>query len=464
MLFLPSSSSLSRTLRASPPCGRGSVPQILPTKPLQHPEKEAGPPSLASPGQPQKQCQYRSQLQASRLQQARLHHLPRRRAQRRPLQMSQSKHHQLRQQLPTAAIAPPEPEGPPPGFENPITAPSQRKGRKLTVVQVECDKCQSLVLRGMTHCDVCSAELASNTELPEETVTRLSVLRRQQLARAGLARTESPVSDYINAGLSLRVVSASGRGNMSPEAIMIQDARSRMKRADKCGFQSIEDRFEHDVHFMERMLQMGYDYRAAQRQDGLCHVHLANPPRNKAQVSLGLGYDEDHSLARLAYIDVAPDRFPQAMDYIPEQWCVIYRTNILSLREYAEYINSPKSHRGLLAWDGVHHVQQDSALEERQLCHDNLSAARRDVVNKQTQEQRQQQGKGKRKSSTGGDETPASKAKGAPPPSPVSPRASGSASSLWGWSSWNSSEWGEQRQWDRRSQDWSSSQSWWHRR
>ena len=162
----------------------------------------------------------------------------------------------------------------------------------------------------MTHCDVCSAELASNTELPEETVTRLSVLRRQQLERAGLARAECPISDYINAGLSLRVVSASGRGNMSPEAIMIQDARSRTKRADKCGFQSIEDRFEHDVQFMERMLQMCYDYRAAQRQDWLRHVHLANPPRNRAQVSLGLGYDEDHSLARLAYIDVAPDRFP----------------------------------------------------------------------------------------------------------------------------------------------------------
>ena len=124
------------------------------------------------------------------------------------------------------------------------------------------------------------AELATNTELPEEAVTRLSVLRKQQLARAGLARTECPVSDYIKAGLNLRVVSASGRGNMSPEAIMIQDARSRMKRADKCGFQSIEDRFEHDVQFMERMLQMGYDHRAAQRQDWLCHAHLANPPRN----------------------------------------------------------------------------------------------------------------------------------------------------------------------------------------
>ena len=38
------------------------------------------------------------------LQQARLRHLPRRRAQRHPLQMSQSKHHQLRQQLPAAAM------------------------------------------------------------------------------------------------------------------------------------------------------------------------------------------------------------------------------------------------------------------------------------------------------------------------------------------------------------------------
>ena len=147
--------------------------------------------------------------------------------------------------------------------------------------------------------------------LPETTVTHLADLRREHLARAGVAKSENLLSEYIQAGLKLRVTSQSGRGNISPEAALIQEARNRRRRAEKCGFQSIEDRVEHDVQFMERMLQMGRDFTAAQKQDWLCHVHLANPPRRKAQVSLGLGYDSDHTLARLAYVDVVPEQYPE---------------------------------------------------------------------------------------------------------------------------------------------------------
>ena len=194
---------------------------------------------------------------------------------------------------------------------------------------------------------------------------------------------------------------------------------------------------------------MGHDFRAAQRQDWLCHVHLANPPRNRAQVSLGLGlgYDEDHALARLAYVDVVPEQYPEAMDYIAEQWCILYRTNILSVREYSEYAKTPNAHRDLLAWDGVHSIDRENSLEDiRRICRDCHAAARNDVISKLNQEQRQQQGKGKRKSHSEAG-APTSKAKGAQLPSSVSPTASASSSS-WGWSSWSWGQWGEQRQWD----------------
>ena len=105
-------------------------------------------------------------------------------------------------------------------------------------------------------------------------------------------------------------------------------ARNRRRRAEKCGFHSIE-------------LQMGHDFRGAQRQDFLCHYHLATPPRSRAQLNLHLDYDDDHTLARLACVDVVPEQFPEAMDYIVEQWCVFYRANVLSLREYAEYVKTP---------------------------------------------------------------------------------------------------------------------------
>ena len=279
--------------------------------------------------------------------------------------------------------------------------------------------------------------------------------RREHLGRAGVSRSGNWLADYEDAGLKFRVTSASGRGNSSPEAALIQEARNRRRRAEKCGFHSIEDRCEHDLQFMERMLQMGYDFRGAQRQDFLCHCHLANPPRSRAQVSLGLGYDDDHTLARLAYVDVVPEQFTEAMDYIVDQWCIFYRTNVLSLREYSEYIKTPKAHRNLLAWDGVHVIDLDQPMVNlRQICDASHAAARQDVINKIGQEQRQQQAKGKRKSTTKG---------GAQPPSSVSPTAATSSSS-WGWRSrdWSEgwSQWGEQRLWSRGAWDWSSSESW----
>ena len=90
--------------------------------------------------------------------------------------------------------------------------------------------------------------------LPETTVKHLADLRREHLARAGVAKSENLLSEYVQAGLKLRVTSQSGRGNISPEAALIQEARNRRRRAEKCGFHSIEDRVEHDLQFMERML------------------------------------------------------------------------------------------------------------------------------------------------------------------------------------------------------------------
>ena len=135
--------------------------------------------------------------------------------------------------------------------------------------------------------------------LPETRVKHLADLRREQLARASVAKSENLLSEYVQAGLKLRVTSQSGRDNVSPEAALIQEARNRRRRAEKCGFHSIEDRVEHDLQFMERTLQMGHDFRAAQKQDWLCHC-----------------------LARLAYVDVVPEHFPEPMDYITEQWCI----------------------------------------------------------------------------------------------------------------------------------------------
>ena len=123
---------------------------------------------------------------------------------------------------------------------------------------------------------------------------------------------------------------------------------------------------------------------------------------------------------------------------------MFYRANILALREYSEHIKTPEAHRKLLAWDGVHTVDQDQPMVDlRQICNASQAAARQDVINKLGQEQRQQRAKGKRKSTSEGG-SPAAKAKGSEPPSTVRPTEASSSSS-WGWRSRDWSEGSSQR-------------------
>ena len=93
----------------------------------------------------------------------------------------------------------------------------------------------------------------------------------------------------------------------------------------------------------------------------------------------------------------------------------MYHANVLSLREYSEYVRTPQAHRDLLTWTGVHAISLDDPLGHLR-PQESHAAARNDVISKLNQEQRQQQSKGKRKSQT--DE-------GAP--------TTTSSSSSWGW-------------------------------
>ena len=140
---------------------------------------------------------------------------------------------------------------------------------------------------------------------------------------------------------------------------------------------------------------IGHDFRGAQPQDFLCHCHLANPPRSRAQVSLGLGYDDDHTLARLAYVDVVPEQYTQGNGLHRGAMVPLLSHQVLSLREYAEYVKTPKAHRNLMDVD-------QPMVNLRQICDASHAAARDDVISKLGQEQRQQQAKGKRKTTTEG--------------------------------------------------------------
>lgn len=114
------------------------------------------------------------------------------------------------------------------------------------------------------------------------------------------------VSEYEQLGLEMRVAAPGGRGNTSPEAAMVQECRNRYRRAEKSGYHSMEDRYTNDIPFMERMLEINGIRFKGGPEARLSHTcSLCNPPRSSAQVSLRVAYDEDHSLARLAYVDIS---------------------------------------------------------------------------------------------------------------------------------------------------------------
>ena len=109
---------------------------------------------------------------------------------------------------------------------------------------------------------------------------------------------------------------------------------------------SILERFSQVAVFAASLLNEGENKYDCERYDLLRHAHLPKVDRTKAQMQLGVSEqsEQEHPAARLVYLDVhdqkeVPDRF----DYIGQSWLFMYRAEIYSQEEYADFL---KQHPG----------------------------------------------------------------------------------------------------------------------
>ena len=74
---------------------------------------------------------------------------------------------------------------------------------------------------------------------------------------------------------------------MSPEADLLNRAKSRFERAVNLGYKSVLDRFSKDATFAESLLDEGVNEYDCERYELLEPAHFPKPDRTKAQVRLG---------------------------------------------------------------------------------------------------------------------------------------------------------------------------------
>ena len=175
---------------------------------------------------------------------------------------------------------------------------------------------------------------------------------------------------------------------MSTESQFVRDCHKPSK-AEETGYQSIQDRYNHDLRFADRMNAMGFRLNDGHTMDLLSRAHLANPPRHIAQIRLGVGYnvEADHQLVRRVYSEWrSPAQVPEPFNHYESNWFFLYQFKTMSTEEYVRYLQKPGSSRSLLTWKGVIAIDVDNVYYQiEDIIRENLPIVLADVDRKLTQ-------------------------------------------------------------------------------
>eukprot|EP00435_Cladocopium_sp_Y103_P019544 s3580_g4.t1 len=147
------------------------------------------------------------------------------------------------------------------------------------------------------------------------------------------------------------------RGLTSVEGSVLQDAKDKLRRAKQMGYEGVEDRYASDAQFCDRVHQEGKGVQDCIRCDFLAFAHLPDPSRTRKQISAGVAAnaEHDHLLTKLIYIDHPHglQGFPPEFRYLEKEWAFMFGRHLMSEAEFLTYLQKPRTHRGLLTWNGV---------------------------------------------------------------------------------------------------------------
>ena len=72
------------------------------------------------------------------------------------------------------------------------------------------------------------------------------------------------------------------------ESTFLKDSRDRHRRARELGYEGVEDRYDSDIQFCDRMHQEGKDVSNCVFDDMFAYAHLPDPPRTRPQFVAGV--------------------------------------------------------------------------------------------------------------------------------------------------------------------------------
>ena len=148
------------------------------------------------------------------------------------------------------------------------------------------------------------------------------------------------------------------RGLMSLESSMFKESRDRHRRALELGYLGVEDRYDCDATFCDRMHQDGKDAASCIFDDMFAYAHLPDPPRTRSQFSAGISANAANAnvLAKLLFVKnpKGPDGYPtEFKEAWTKPWGFIFGRKVMTQRGYMDYLEKKGAVRDLLTWRGV---------------------------------------------------------------------------------------------------------------
>ena len=352
--------------------------------------------------------------------------------------------------------------------------PSRARRVYLEVRQKEpftgyCPVCMVDYISGQQVCTTCGFDDLpvdeSGEVKPKEPNRRSQYLskRAKKLAEFGIHGSVS--QSMLNALTQDQVAELAKemgrRGLMSLESTMLKDSRDRHRRAKELGYEGVEDRYDCDAQFCDRMHQEGKDVSNCVFDDMFAYAHLPDPPRTRPQFVAGVAANaaNENVLTKLLFVKNPKGHsgYPaEFKDTWIKPWGFIFGRKIFTQVGYEQYLEKKGAYRNLLTWRGVVTVPHDNVSDFLESIYvQNHEAAITNIERKEKQSQIAKKRNAEQASQTTATgsgsaqadaSSPAVPAPKTPPKAPPSRSAQADAPQTQSWS-WNRDHYGSRREW-----------------
>ena len=225
-----------------------------------------------------------------------------------------------------------------------------------------CPVCNNSVFEGQVRYSSCGQLSPLNPRLLKEQQKNYIMQRSNLLKKMGLSThvTSQVLASVGTFDLREEDRNSIIRGLNSPDSAVIQEARKKLKSALKTGYHSLLDRYELDLQYRVRMLEVGRREADMLRMELSANLVLAAPKQSQAQRTLGvgLGSTSESRIARLAYIKTDLEFLPNELqEALSSRWIVMFQGMPYSPRASVNVVMEQNRPRSIGCWNGIIHLR-----------------------------------------------------------------------------------------------------------